>query len=1078
MKLTLSTFTIGIIFFLGIQLTIIKDCNATENKGLSPDKRLNQYTLSVWNSQNGLPTKTLQELFISSDGYLWITSYNGIIRFDGIKFTHYNIARLGTIDTNTTYGMIETSDSTLWFVTQSDGIICYKNNQFSVFRPDLELGMMHMPLFIDRDSTLMAFSASKGWVFIDKDRNTEIIKWGENGLVYSEIRNVVQDAHGTIWAGTNGKGIYKYKDGRIEMAISGFGNDMVYSICPMENGVCIVGTDTGIFLLDGKNHTQILPQISCTVNKILKDSYGMIWIATIKGLYRWNPDNNNLEHFTSEDGLPDDFITDMLFDSENSLWMAHYKGGLSRLKDCKVINYTYKKGLPAKVVNSITETNNGHYLIAFDNGYLMDYDGKNFKEIRYSEEQKEHRIRHAFCDSKDNIWISTYSGLYEITAQGKVIKNNNDPNFPGIRMRFAFEDSQGRIWAGCRDSGLFRFEKNKTCTIFSSQNGLPTNLVLDIAEDSNGNFYICSSGGDTGLSLINSNDSIINFNEKDGFTSNIAFCTYIGKDNCVWIATNNGLFRYKDSEFKHIDITDGLPSNSLYNIQEDQYGFFWIPSNMGILKAHKSELNDYMDKKRDDFRFTIIDRKDGMAEEECNATSESLLSSSGLLFFPMVDGFVSIDPRNETKNKHIPNVVIERLLASEKTYSPHEKIVLPPSTERIMIEYTATALSEPERVVFKYKLEGFDKDWITVQNVRNISYTNLPHKAYTFRVLACNSDGLWNEVGDSINFTIKRRFVETWYFFTLVFLIVGGCIGIFYYIRIRSLQRRKKELEKIVEKRTISLREKNESLQQYSQKIQEQKLELESSFAEIEKQSQELKQQREELESLNEFKNQIFRIIACDLRTPLISMNTLLESITMQWFNNFPKEKLLSWMIQLNALSHSTFALLDNLLNWSLNSQDMKLFNPQKIELNTVVTDVIHFMSPLSKEKKITIQKDVPENTFVYADDNMLRSILRNFTNNAIKYSLEKGQIEISAQVFGDEIEISVTDKGIGMSAASVRDVLNMTNYNEAEGLSVKKSSGLSVIISMDFIRKHGSELHIDSKEGEGSRFYFRLKSV
>lgn len=1072
-----STKLISFIILLGgISFFSVHNVQAQNHREAFDCKRLNQYTVDSWDILDGLPTNSLQQIHQSYDGYLWISSYSGIIRFDGERFTMFNKANTEAITNNSVFDIIETPDSTLWFSAQGVGLLTYKNGVFSRFSDSLSLDIMDTPLFLDHDNRVMFFSSENGWIIINPDRSTNTIKYDKFDLAKAEVRSVVQDKNDVIWIGTNRNGIFRYENGQITRIQKGIEGNTIFSICELSNGLFLLGTENGLLSFNGKKVSPILPQIKTSVNEIIKDKQGHICIGTIEGLYRWDMKSGDLEKLTSKDGLPSNFVGSLYFDVEGSLWITHYKGGLSRLKDNGIINYNSENGMPSKVVNSITEKKNGNCLIAFDDGIVLEYDGKTFTEINYDKDQKSQRIRHTFFDSHGTTWISTYSGLYQITPKGKIIKNLGDPNFPETRIRFVYEDSKGRFWIGSRDLGIIRLEKDNSYTFFTEDDGLPGDMILDIKEDKNGNFYVCLSGGKYCLSIIDSNDHITNIGDENGFFSDVAFNSYIDNDNCVWIASDKGLYRYKDAQFKYINTQDKLPDDSMYDVLEDNLGYLWIPYNEGILKINKAELNNFFDGKKENFNYSIIDEKKGMRVREGNATSKALLSSSGLLYFPTLDGFIIANPEHSKKNLHIPNVIIENMIADQQTIPHSDTIVLPPSTKRIQFNYTATSLLEPKMIEFKYKLEGFDKDWTSIKDVRCISYTNLPHKTMTFKVQASNNDGIWNETGDSITFTIKQRFNETWIFRVSMFLIVTFILIGLYYLRIHNLQQRKKELEDMVDKRTILLKEKNENLERYSIEIQEKEKKLETLLVEIRKQSEELSRQKEELKTLNSFKDQIFKVIGHDLRAPLIRIINLLDMIVNQWFDNFPREKLLGWMMQLNALSHSSFALFDNLLNWALTQQDKKLFDPQNLNLEEVVEDVYRFVSPISKEKKISIHKEIPEGTSVYADENMLKAIIRNYLISDIERSREKEELSISAQIIDDEVEISVASKNFHLPP-DVIEKLQSSNVDQSDQKTLVESvNSLDSFMAREFIEKHGSKLQIYSKKGEGCRFYFRLK--
>lgn len=1043
---------------------------------LDPSKKINQYNIDVWTTNEGLPSNSLLHIVQSSEGYLWISGYNGLVRFDGNRFVVSTKKNTEALNSNVIGGISESSDSTLWITTQGSGVVRYKNGRLLPQSDSLKLRTIHRGILADSKGRVWASSPDTGWFYIHNNK-LNILEYNNLNLANIEIRSIEEDLNGAVWFGTLGQGLFKYQSNRLFNFKDqpGLISNWIYAILPLNHHEILLGTSDGLSIFDGTSFKPFLTQITASVTKILRDGYGNLWFATVDGLYRWNAQRHELEHLTMEHGLPDDFIVDMTFDFEGNLWLTHYKGGLSRIKDGKFTNYTSQSGLPGKVVNAICETDPNQYIVGFDNGVAVQFDGTTFKDFPISAKYGEVRIRNIIKDKHNNLWLSTYSGLIKQTPDGRQTWMNEETGFPATRIRVAFEDSKGRIWVGSRNNGLVRINSDGSYTTFNMKNGLSSNLVMAISEDQKGTILVCLSGNETGFNIILPNDQIEVFGAKEGFHCTVAFNTFTDKNNTTWIACRDGLYRFEDWQFARINAHDGMPEDAIFDVVEDANGFLWMPTSIGILKTSKNEVNQFMDKKLDKIEFAILDQYDGMKENECNPSAQVLVSSKGHFLFPTLDGFSEINPNEQKINEYVPPVKVESIVADQVGHDPNKALKLDANTRRITFTYTALSLYEPGRIQFKYRLVGFDDKWTEVNNLRSVSYTNLPHGTYTFQVMACNNDGIWNELGDTVSFAVKAHFWETWLFYLVIILGLALAVWGIVQFRTRQLAQRQIILEQTIRERTSQLLEKTEILEKSSAEILRKNEELRLSHAEIANQADELSLQKEELKNLNDFKDQIFRIIAHDLRAPLGTMSESIQYLTQNWSTIANSNKLESWLHQLNSMSRSTFSLLDNLMNWSLDHQKNVLFNPKKLEAKPLIDEVIQFIKPIAIQKNVNLHSDVEADLELTADENMLKTIVRNLTSNAVKFTESNGDVTVSAKRIGSKVQFSIADTGAGMEPDLVERILSPEIQKTLKGSAKQSGTGLGLLISKAFLNQHNSQLHIESKQGQGSQIWFEI---
>ncbi|QQS49849.1 MAG: hypothetical protein IPM71_09495 [Bacteroidota bacterium] len=1027
---------------------------------LNPEKSLVQYNTQSWTTNEGLPTNSLLSIFQSSDGFLWIGSYDGLIRFDGHEFKVFNKRNTQIFTSNTIRGIAEDSKGTLWMTTQGNGLMSYKEGVFTRFGDDNGISHFYQGIFIDSLDRVWAATPNKGWFYFENGKFHFLTH--TSSLLNSEVRTIAQTPDGSIWFGTFGNGLYRYQNKIFTQYTKADGliSDWIYSLYSDSKGTLWIGQVNGLSVFDGKKFIHYNQLSGNTVNDIFEDRYHNYWIASNQGLFRLKSDTGLLEELTTQSGLPNDFINDFLIDQEGNAWMAYYKGGLAELKDGKFLNYTMDGGLSGKVVNAICELEPGKFLTAFDNGEFNIIRDNKILPHRFKTDLSDQRIRHIMLDTHKNLWISTYSGILKITPSGQETWMNEKTGFPESRIRLTFEDSKGNIWVGTRNNGLIKINNDKTYTRLSASNGLTANLIMSIDEDKEGNILVGTSEGEGGFNIIADDKVVKTFSSKDGIASNVVFNTYVDQEGVIWVAALGGLVCIRDNKVISITVKEGLLADSPFDVVEDGHGYLWLPCNKGIMRVRKQEVFDLTEGKINQVACRLFDKHDGMADSECNPTSKSLKAADGSLLFPTLNGLAQIYPSLIPRNNYKPPVHLLELLVDNQSVPLTSQHVFLPGKKRFTFFYTAISLYEPRRVQFKYMLEGFDDNWVEANGSRSISYTNLTHGNYTFRVIACNNDGVWNTDGANYSFSIKPRFVDTFWFYLLVFLGIAGIVYLFYHIRIRQLKRKQEELERIIDKRTHEIREKNNTLEEKN--------------AEIEAQAEFLQAQKHELNILNASKDKMFSIIAHDLRGPLGNFRTMLE-IMVNAPEEFNAEEQKRMLLLLSDNAKTTYELLENLLNWSSSQRGVITYEPKIVDAKPIILDILGFVQPMASNKQITIEANMPEELELYADENMLRAILRNLLGNAIKFTRIQGRIELNCEREGNFIRFGVKDNGVGIKPEIKDKLFNHLEQTVRLGTAEEKGSGLGLLLCKEFIEKHGGQIWLESKLGYGSTFFFTI---
>jgi signal transduction histidine kinase len=391
-------------------------------------------------------------------------------------------------------------------------------------------------------------------------------------------------------------------------------------------------------------------------------------------------------------------------------------------------------------------------------------------------------------DSNGNLWVGTEGGGVVRFHENK-IETVGKPGAIHSNVRSIFPDSKGDIWIGTYGGGLYRIS-NGLITSYSTQQGLAHNVVHAIAEDPSGVLWFGTNGG---ISKFK-DGKFTNFGSTEGLSNNIVLSIYIDKEGILWIGTlGGGLNRFANGKFTVYTRANGLYDDAVAHILEGPNQNLWMTSNKGVFYVPKRELNEFALGKTKSIHSISYGVEDGMKSVECNGGSQPAgwRTVEGQLWFPTLRGAVMIDPGSNIFNSQKPPVHVEKVLADDneiKNIQAGQKQDIPPGRKKLEFQYSAISLIDPQKVLFRYKLEGFDSEWNDAGTRRVAYYTNLPPGDYTFRVAACNNDGLWNETGAAFSFHLKPRFTQTPWFYLLCILAAGMVIWTIHRIRVRQVR--------------------------------------------------------------------------------------------------------------------------------------------------------------------------------------------------------------------------------------------------------------------------------------------------
>ncbi len=801
-----------------------------------PYKKISQYIFDNWSNNEGLPSNSLMGITQSPEGYIWLTSYNGIIRFDGNDFFIFNTTNTPLLRNNVVLAVCADKTGTLWFGTQGSGLLTYRNKHFSSYQIDTTQNIFIVTLLVDKDNNIWAGTQDHGIYFFNHKTFKHYDIDGQAKT--NSVSSLVQTDDGAVWASVEQKGLYKLEKDKFvnvtgQYAPNSSSVTTLYADSKKRLWIC---TDKNISYFDGRELVDVdnIPNVI----SLKEDNAGNIWGCSLVGIFRINFFTKKTDNYLKENGSTINSSFHLQFDKEGSLWITSYRGGLYRIKDSKFYNYTEKEGLRGKIINAICKYDKSTIIIGSEEGYLDMIHNEDITPFVALKSLEKKRIRSIVKDNDDNVWVGTYNGLLQIDKNKKEHWFTKKKGLYDEQIRVLFVDSKGFLWVGTRSSGIMKLKDGKVIDVFTIANGLNSNLILCLTEDKEGNIW--AGTNNRGFNIIRTDGSVVKYSRKEGFKCDGVFNIYIDGSNVAWLATNNGISRFSNKKFSYLTAKEGFPADMPFDILKDYMNNFWMPSSKGIVKVQQSQLNDYFDGKIKHVNFKLYSKTDGLKEVECTAATKSLFTADGTLWFPTINGLVNINESYQYINQYIPPVYIEGIKADDRLFDVKDTIELELESKQIVIEYSGLSMLYPEKVFYKYKLEGFYDKWSDSTRNNTAVYTNIGHGNYVFRVIACNNDGIWNEKGAVVKIHIKPFFYQTIAFYVLIVILLFIAIFIVFKIRLRHLERRRKELENIVNERTKELSVKNIELEMQREEVMSQANYLQEANQKITRQNKEI----------------------------------------------------------------------------------------------------------------------------------------------------------------------------------------------------------------------------------------------
>lgn len=769
---------------------------------LDPAKSILQYSQEVWSTEEGLPHNAALSLVQTRDGYVWFGTWEGLARFNGRSFRVFDRRTTPDLRDDGIRALCEGRDGSLWVGTYRGGLSRLKDGRWTTYgKKDGLASDSVVALSEDAQGHLWVGTQGNGLSRFDGRAFVTFTK--QQGLPDDAILSLCPGRDGSLWVGT-ARGLSRLRAGGVESlsGTPGLSGHPVLSIFEDRAGIVWVGTDQGLSRVAGAQsrlYTAADGLSDVSVSAILEDRRGNLWVGTGSGgLNRLR--DGRFESLTTGEGLSNNRVTGLVEDREGILWIGT-NGGVTTLRDGPVTTYTTRKGLSDDFVRAVYEDAQGSLWFGTSHGLSRFRDGR-FETFTAAQGLTNDSILSLWGGRDGTLWVGTYGGGLNTLRDGRFSAKGTKDGLASNQVRALLEASDGSLWIGTA-GGLNRLLNGRLET-FGTREGLPSAYVLSLHEDREGTLWV---GTADGLALRR-DGSFVGHTRDTGFPAQAVFAFHEDSQGALWLGTSDGLVRHERGRFQVFTTRQGLFSDTIFQVLEDDEGQLWMSCNRGLFRTARAELEQLAAGQRSAVTSLVYGQPDGMASSQCNGASQPAgwRSRDGRLWFPTARGVAMVDPRRSLQSvPQPPPLAIEEVLIDGEAVDPSGTISVPPGKRTFEFRYAGLSFLAPGRVQYRYRLEGFDPDWVVAGGTRSVRYTNLPPGRYGFHVTARLGQGQWNPNAASVSVDLAPRFYQRPLFLGLgVAALVLGAWRAFLF-RVRQLEEREQLLQRTVGERTRAL---------------------------------------------------------------------------------------------------------------------------------------------------------------------------------------------------------------------------------------------------------------------------------
>jgi ligand-binding sensor domain-containing protein/signal transduction histidine kinase len=812
---------------------------ATSAKALDPSRTIHQYRSTNWSRQNGLPVSGVNALTQTTDGYLWLGTQQGLVRFDGKAFTSFPVARTPMFVSQNISSLAAARRGGLWFGLRGGAAGYFDGKNFTPV--DAPWEEPNMQVFTVAESSDGSFWAAWNFGYGRRRSDGKPAAPDDQSVGVQCFRTVTEDASHRVWVSSaDPGGLFYWSNGqRHALADESLRRLDIFTVAEDRQGTIWIGTQLGLRAYDSQlRPTEISGYDSyAQVNTLLVDHAGVLWIGTEgDGLIRYS--KGQFTRFNTGDGLINDAVTALCEDTEGNVWIGT-RGGLTELSDVKFVLYGPREGLPAEPLGVAS---------AGDTVWIATAKGisrlANNTITTLDVELQNTYLKRLWQAANGDLYVIDGARGLSVIRGGKTHQRFQLTDWP---VAIA-EDSHGLLVSFGAE--IYRCDENGPQPL-TYKNGQPPPMVwaMNICPAHDGSLWVATHRGVWHID----HGEYEQWSTHNGLPGSVANWIFEDTDGTIWAGLATGIARFKDHTLRCLTRNEGLFDNFIYAIVPDQFGWFWVDSSAGIFRVTRQNLNDVADGKISRLTCESFDGADAVKSNDKHSQEPTAaVTSDGRIWFTTAGGIVAVDPAHIPTNTVPPPVYIQQALVNGRDATLGND--LRAGRGEVEIRYTAVNLTAPEKLRFRYRLEGYDDHWVEANDRRSAFYTNLDPGNYRFTVQACNADGVWNTTGASIRLILPPHFYETGWFITAIIVGIAAVLGGAYAWRVNALRRREQSLKEMnelldakVKQRTTELESANHQLADANLRLGDTNRQLSEEIAERKRYEQEAQQTNRQL---------------------------------------------------------------------------------------------------------------------------------------------------------------------------------------------------------------------------------------
>jgi signal transduction histidine kinase/ligand-binding sensor domain-containing protein/DNA-binding response OmpR family regulator len=1029
-----------------------------------------------WTTKDGLPVNSINANLQDRTGYIWAATFDGLVRFDGVRFTVFNTANSEELPSNRIVQVKEGRDGTLWLATEESHIIRFRDGRFTNLTFENGKPGGGVPILVTDSLGAVWVGTPEGlWAL----RNDRLVRVGR-GVIDAPVTAVLQRPDKSLLVAVRGRGIFRVTgDEQVAKMTMDPAIDSTFVIRLADDGSGSVWICATTGLWEMRDHiVKVRSRISLTnvSNVVRTPTTGLRFVETGSGVYRIDSDSatlvrpapsaighrlwlegdavwtvNGQDVFRGDRRVltlpPNRTLSSAFFDREGSLWLGTDASGLHRLKQALFTTYTVADGLSFENVYSTYVDRAGMIWVGTwgKGASLLEPSSGRARPI--GDGGHPTSVNSFYEDSAGAIWMATAAneGGIRRCARPALKCERAAPRALGDRPVFAlYGDADGTLWAGA--PGQLLHYDGKTWTTLPTTSGGREATVRAFARTRDGALWMGTNGA--GLLRL-SGGAFSQITRADGLPSDLIRSVYEDGDGWLWVGTEGrGLARldpraWADSargrpdarRIVRIGTKDGLFDEVIHQILEDDQGRLWMNTNRGVFWVARAELNEFANGKISRLHSTAYTERDGLRNREGNGGVQpaGAKSRDGRLWFPTQDGVVVVNPADIRRERLAPPVVVERVVAGGGSLWPRsDSIELHPSERTLQIEYTALTFLEPTNVRFRYRLEPYDTAWVDVGNRRTAFYTKVPPGRYTFMIEASDAAGGWYEPGARLAVRLLPRVTETGPFRWA--LVAAGAALLFAAIRLRDarLRSRALHLEHVVAERTAALRDREH----------------------------ELADRNARLHSLDEAKTRFFSNVSHELRTPLTLTIGPLEDLRARSDGDPQVER---WLDIALRNSRRLLRLVNQLLDVAKLEAGAMHLAPRSVDVAQFTRGIVGAFAAVAERKGIHLTATTPDMLRGSFDADALEKILTNLVSNAIKFTPNGGSVDVNLSAVDGAARLVVRDSGPGIPAEQIAHVFERFYQVDESPSRSQPGTGIGLSLVKELVELHGGTVSVES---------------